>query len=92
MLRLFLKRLITCHWVVTLAVMCASVIIFSTASVNLFVMISGNLRFLAEHGVMAVMEGALHQSLQLFGLSLATGVSYVLFKACEHVLVGKLLS
>lgn len=88
----FLVRLLTCHWLVTLLLMGLCGLAFGLLTINLYALLQANLTLLATHGAAAVMEGALLQlgELLLSGY-LAVG-AYILFKACEHVLVKKLLS
>ena len=72
-------------------IMCISVFVFTASSYNLFVMLSENFRFLAEHGAMAIMHGGLLQLVQLLGYCLISATAYIIFRACEHVLIDWLL-
>jgi hypothetical protein len=55
-------------------------------------MLTANLRFLSEQGAMAVMEGALMQLGELLFSGYFALAMYLGFKACERVLVEKLLA
>lgn len=79
------------HWSVTLLLLCVSVFIFATASVNIFVLLQANLTLIMEHGTQALRDGALQQLLELVASSIVSAVFYIIFKACERVLVEKLL-
>ena len=75
----------------TMLIMCASVFIFSVSSYNIFFLLQANFRFIAEYGMTALMDGALVQLLELTGLSLVSATFYIIFRACEKVLVTKVL-
>jgi hypothetical protein len=78
------------HWSTTFLLMGVFSVLGAAASFNIFVLLAANLRFLSEHGLMAVMEGALGQlgGLALWGyFALAM---YLGFKACEHALVARI--
>ncbi len=82
--------IVTYHWSTTLLLMGLFSALGALASYNIFVQLAANFRFLGEHGVMAIMEGAL---VQLGGL-LVSGyfalAMYLGFKACEHVLMDRI--
>ncbi|WP_374545544.1 hypothetical protein [Rhodoblastus sp.] len=86
------RKVLTFHWLVTFLLMGVFSLLGAAASVNIFVMLAANVRFLSEHGVMAVMEGALTQLGQLLLSGVFALAMYLGFKACERVLVEKLLS
>jgi hypothetical protein len=87
----FLKRLLGFHWFLTLILMGAFALIFGLVSLNIFMVLRANLGLIAEHGAMALFDGALHQLLQLLIYGYLAVIFYVLFKACEQVLVAKIL-
>ncbi len=91
-MRLSLQKIITFHWFTTFVLMGAFSLAGALASYNLFLMFSANFHFLHEHGVMAVMEGALVQLSELLLDGFFALLMYLGFKACERVLVEKLLS
>jgi hypothetical protein len=90
-MRRILQKIITWHWLTTLLLMGAFSLLGAMASYNLFVMFAANFQFLHEHGVMAVMEGALLQLGDLLGSGFFGLLMYLGFKACERVLVEKIL-
>lgn len=72
------------------AVLCVAFALFGASTVNLFMLLRLNLALVAEHGRMALMDGAAEQLLELL-LSLMCGMAaYVIFKSCEHCLVQRL--
>lgn len=90
-MRQHLKRLLTLHWMLTMFIMCASIFIFTATTVNLYFLLTANLRFLTEHGLTAIMHGGLVQLAELIGYCLIAAVSYTIFRACERVLLDWLL-
>lgn len=64
-------------------------IVFAYATLNLFQMSMANIRFIREFGLMAVMEGALWQMLQIVGSAFVALLSYIGFKICESELVHR---
>jgi hypothetical protein len=86
-----LKWLINRHWALTLVVMCCSVFVFSLMSFNLFHMWQENVRVISESGSTVLFDGALQQLFELTVSSFIAAVCYVIFKACEKVLVEKIL-
>lgn len=87
-----LKCVLTSHWLLTLAVMCLCALAFGLISLNLFAMLRANLDLISAHGAMALFDGALEQLVQLAVYGGLSVVVYVLFKACERVLVERILS
>lgn len=90
-MRKFIKRLLTLHWTLTMFVMCVSVFVFSASTFNLFFMLKANFRFIANHGLMALMQGGLLQLAELFGYCLVSATSYIVFRACERLLTDWLM-
>ncbi len=80
-------RLLLRHWWLALLIMGASFVLFGIASLNLVGVLQANLRFLAEHGLDAVREGALAQLAELAVYGYAAAAFYVVFKVCEKALV-----
>ena len=84
------SRLLHFHPALTFAIMAAAFAAFSLGTVEIFHMLSANLDFIARFGAVALMEGAAHQLAGLL-LTLAAALAcYLLFKACERVLVDRL--
>jgi hypothetical protein len=91
-MRIGLQKILTFHWATTFVLMGAFSALGAAASVNLFMMLGANFRFLTEHGAMAVMEGALVQLGELLLNGYFALAMYIGFKACERTLVEKLLA
>jgi hypothetical protein len=87
-----IRTVLTFHWLSTFVLMGLFSLLGALASVNIFMMLSANFRFLTEHGVLAVMEGAALQLGQLLLTGFFALAMYLGFKACERVLVEKLLA
>ena len=71
----------------TFVLMMVFATVFSLSSLNLFSLLRANINLFLDHGLMVIADGALRQ---LGGLLLSGATStaaYVMFKACEHVLV-----
>jgi hypothetical protein len=90
-MRAAFRKALTFHWFSTFLLMGVFSLLGALASVNIFVMLEANVRFLSQHGLMAVMEGALTQFAQLQLSGLFALANYLGFKACERVLVEKIL-
>lgn len=60
---------------------------FGVGSLNLFMLLAANLRLIAEHGWIALGDGALWQLLELSLTVVVSLAAYVVFKACEYRLV-----
>jgi len=71
----------------TFVVMGLSFVIFGVTSVNLFFVVSANLRLIGENGWQALSDGAGIQLLELLVTVYFSMVAYVIFKTCEHSLV-----
>lgn len=61
----FCRKVLTFHWLATFILTGVFSALGALASLNIFMMLSANFRFLSEIGVMAVMEGAVVQLGQL---------------------------
>jgi hypothetical protein len=84
-----LARLLSLHWTLTLFLMGVFATFATWGSVEIFRLLRANLAFIAAHGALALMEGAAVQLVQLAAWGYASLVAYVLFKACERILVDK---
>jgi hypothetical protein len=87
---LFIRKALTFHWLLTLALMGVFGLIFGLCSFNLFHLIVANLTFIAQHGAMALMEGALGQLFWLVFYGYLAVIAYVLLKGCEHALMARI--
>jgi hypothetical protein len=84
--RAFRRVVLARRWL-TFVVLCMSFALFGGGTVNLFNMFRLNLELIAEHGLMALADGAAQQLVELL-LTLALSMAgYIVFKACEHRLV-----
>lgn len=90
MLRLF-RPVLTFHWLTTLALMGLFALGFGLVSLNLIAMLSANFSLIFSHGVMALLDGALQQLVELVFFGYLAIVCYVLFKSCERSLVTEIL-
>jgi uncharacterized membrane protein len=58
--------------------------VFGACTLNLAMLLVGNLRLLGGYGWQAAMEGALRQLLELVATGYLGVAAYVVLKACEH--------
>ena len=86
LVRAFQRRVLARHWL-TFLVLCLSFAVFGAGTVNLFTMFKLNLELIAEHGLMALFDGAAEQLAELVFTLLQSMAAYIVFKACEHSLV-----
>jgi len=87
-----LKAALKLHWLLTLVLMGVFALLFSLVSLNIVVMLNANFNLIATHGAMALLDGALMQLIELVLYGYVAVVCYVLFKACESVLVGRIFA
>jgi hypothetical protein len=84
------KRFLAHHAALTFLLMGASFLVFGLVSLNLIYFFHANIELLLEYGWMGLRDGGLQQLFELL-LSGYLGMAfYVLFKACEKVLVERL--
>lgn len=86
-----LRRIITYHWFSTLLLMTLFALVFGVMTVNNYELAKANLSLIARYGLTALADGAVQQFLGLAVCGFLASVAYVLIKACERVLVGRLL-
>ncbi len=86
-----LRRILTFHWLSTLLLMALFALVFGLSTLNLFVLLEANFTLIARNGVMALLDGGLRQLGELAGYGLVALATYVLLKACEKVLVERIL-
>jgi len=65
-------------------------LLFGVLTVNIFVLLKVNIDLYVDYGAMVIADGALLQLAELIGYGYLSLLFYVLFKACEHVLVTRL--
>ena len=78
------------HWVCTFLAMGIAFVAFGMLSLNLVQVFTANIRFLADYGLEAIMDGGLWQLLELVASAYGAIAFYVMFKSCEHALVERL--
>jgi hypothetical protein len=81
------RRVVLARRWLCFGVLCASFAVFGAGTLNLFNLLRANLLFIADHGWMALADGAAQQLLELLLTLLASMAAYIVFKACEHSLV-----
>jgi hypothetical protein len=86
-----LRRILNYHWTVTLLLMALFGLVLGIVTLDLFMLVQANFSLIAEHGVMALLDGGLLQLAELTVLGFVALVSYVLIRACEEVLVAQIL-
>ena len=86
LVRWFQRAVLSRRWL-SFLVLCLAFAAFGIGTYNLFNLLKLNLELIAEHGYLALMEGALLQLAELIGTLLLSMAAYVVFKACEHRLV-----
>ena len=88
--RAFHRVVLARRWL-SFVVMCLSFVLFGAGTLNLLNLFRANLDLIANFGLMALVDGAALQFLELlFSLALSM-FAYVVFKACEYRLVQGLL-
>lgn len=65
----------------------AAFIAFGALSYNLAMVLIANLALIAEHGVMALRDGALVQLVELLVSGYGAFACYLVFKLCENIVV-----
>ncbi len=65
-------------------------LLFGVMTANIFVLLKANIDLYVNYGTMVIADGALLQLAELIGYGYLSLLLYVLFKACEHILVTEL--
>jgi hypothetical protein len=86
----WLQRVVFGRAWLTFVVMVLAFLLFGAGTVNLFIVLKANLELIAEHGMQALADGAARQFGELMVTAVLSMAAYLLFKACEHELVGRL--
>jgi hypothetical protein len=86
-----LEPLLTRLWLVTLVLMGLFALAFGLVSLNIISLLNTNFALIARHDATALADGALPRLFELGLHGYAAVVCYVLFKACERVLVEEIL-
>ena len=89
MRRVFQRQVLARRWL-CFVVLCLAFVVFGAGTLNLFNLFRANIAFIAEYGLMGLMDGGAQQFLELL-LTLALSMAaYIVFKTCEHRLVNGL--
>ena len=89
-MRTYLVNVLWKHSWLTFFLMGVSFLLFGVMTVNIFVLLKANIDLYLTYGRMVIADGALLQLAELIGSGYLSMIFYVLFKACEHVLVRHL--
>ena len=87
----FVKKVLTFHWLSTLVLMGVFGLLFGLVSLNIISLLHANFSLILQHGAMALMHGALYQLIELSAYGVLSILLWLLFKACEDLLVRKML-
>jgi hypothetical protein len=90
-MRRWIEPLLNYHPLLTLFLMGLFGLGFGLVSINIFAMLHANFGLIARHGAMALVDGALLQMIELVLYGYLALVFYVLLKACEFILVRRLV-
>jgi hypothetical protein len=83
LVRWFQTQVLSRIWL-TFVILGLSFFGFGVGSLNLFYLLNANAHLLAEHGLMAALDGGLQQLLEILGVGYLSLSLYVVFKACEQ--------
>ncbi len=89
-MRTHLIDLLWKHRWLTFLLMGLSFLLFGAMTVNIFVLLKANIDLFLDYGTMVIIDGALLQLAELTAYGYLSMLFYVLFKACEHILVAHL--
>lgn len=78
------------HPWLTFVLMGAAFILFGITSLNLFMLLSANIRLFIDYGPMVIEEGALRQLVDLLGSALLSALLFLFFALCDRTLVRRL--
>jgi hypothetical protein len=84
MMNTLFQRVVLSRLWLTFVVLALSFLAGALGTLNLVNLLAANLRLLREYGLLALMDGALRQLLELGGQGLLSCAAYVVFKTCEH--------
>ena len=87
--RWFRRTVLARRWA-TFIVLGLSFLLFGGGTVNLLYTLHANIELIAVHGLLALMEGAAWQLLEILFTAYLSMAAYVVFKTCEHRLVHSL--
>jgi hypothetical protein len=87
----WMSKFLAAHWLLTFLMMGVFAALLGLSSFNLFVALNANIELIGRYGIMALRDGAFQQLLELIGYGYVSLFFYLLFKACERVLVGRVV-
>lgn len=82
---------LTKHPLQTFFIMMCVALVFGLSSYNIFFLLKSNIALIVEYGVMALFDGAFKQLITLLFYGTISLASYIVLKACEKVLVDRLI-
>lgn len=86
-----IKRFLQARPIITFLLMGMAFFLFGVLSLNLIFLLKSNFELFWNHGVMAIGDGGLRQLLELLGYGYLSLIFYLFFKACERMLVERLV-
>ena len=84
------KRWLYRYYGITFILMGLSFLLFGLLSLNLIYLLKSNIELILDYGIMGLQDGGLLQMLGLLGYGYLGLAFYLLFKACEHILVMRM--
>lgn len=78
------RRVVLSRLWLTFIVLGVSFVVGALGTLNLVGLLVANLQLLRNHGLMALMDGALQQLVELVAQGFVSCIAYVVFKTCEH--------
>lgn len=84
MVNTLFRRVVLSRLWLTFIVLGMSFLVGALGTLNLVSLLSANLQLLRDYGLMALMDGAFVQLVELVAQGLLSCVAYVVFKTCEH--------
>lgn len=82
-----INKFLTSHPALTFFWMLLSALAFGLSSYNIFHLFHENIDLVIEYGIMALKDGAFVQLLMLIAYGVISLATYIIFKACEKVMV-----
>jgi len=84
MVNTLFRRVVLSRLWLTFIVLGVSFLVGALGTLNLVSLLSANLQLLRDYGLMALMDSAFVQLVELVAQGLLSCVAYVVFKTCEH--------
>jgi hypothetical protein len=81
--RWFQRTVLSRRWL-TFLVMGFAFFIFGVGTYNIFMLLSANIRLIADYGWLALMDGAARQLVELVITGYLSMAAYIVFKTCEY--------